>query len=125
MATLKIYNSIEDQEPCKVYTCYRTTMYINNKLEELTDEINLLDKESKEKYALITDKTTDKELQKIKEEVKEIETKITGLTFEILQLFFKDFTKEDFEKLDPYDYQTFIFEVGEMRNKIYNRAAKN
>jgi predicted RNase H-like nuclease (RuvC/YqgF family) len=125
MATLKIYNSIEDQEPCKVFTCYRTTMQLNNKLEELTDEINLLDKDAKDKYALITDKTTNKELQQIKEEIKELETKITGLTFEILQLFFKDFTKEDFEKLDPYDYQTFIFEVGEMRNKIYNRAAKN
>lgn len=125
MATLKIYDSIADQEPSKVFTCYRTTMAINNKLEELTEEINLLDKEVKDKLALITDKTSDKELVKIKEEIKEIETKMTELTLATIQLFFKDFTEDDFLKLDPYDYQTFIMEIGEMRNKIYNRAAKN
>lgn len=125
MATLKIYDSITDQEPSKVFTCYRTTMAINNKLEELTDEINALDKEVKDKLALITDKTSDKELKKIKEEIKEIEIKMTDLTLKTIQLFFKDFTEDDFLKLDPYDYQTFILEIGEMRNQIYNRAAKN
>ncbi len=125
MATLKIYDSITDQEPSKVFTCYRTTMAINNKLEELTDEINALDKEVKDKLASITDKTSDKELKKIKEEIKEIEIKMTDLTLKTIQLFFKDFTEDDFLKLDPYDYQTFILEIGEMRNQIYNRAAKN
>lgn len=125
MATLKIYDSITAQEPSKVFTCYRTTMAINNKLEELTDEINTLDKEVKAKLASITDKTSDKELAKIKEEIKEIETKMTDLTLKTIQLFFEDFTSDDFLKLDPYDYQTFILEIGEMRNQIYNRAAKN
>ena len=125
MATLKIYESIEDQEPSKVFTCYRTTMAINNKLEELTDDINTLDKEVKDLLASITDKTSDKELKEIKKKIKEIETKMTELTLETIQLFFKDFTSDDFLKLDPYDYQTFILEIGEMRNNIYNRAAKN
>lgn len=125
MATLKIYDSITDQEPSKVFTCYRTTMAINNKLEELTDEINTLDKEVKAKLATITDKTSDKELAKIKEDIKEIETKMTDLTLKTIQLFFNDFTEDDFLKLDPYDYQTFILEIGDLRNKIYSRAAKN
>lgn len=125
MATLKIYNSIEDQEPSKVFTCYRTTMAINNKLEELTEEINLCDKEVKDKLALITKDTNDKEIQAIKEEIKIIESKMTKLTLDTIKLFFPNFTEEDFLKLDPYDYQTFILEIGEMRNKIYNRAAKN
>ena len=125
MATLKIYNNISDDKPSKEYVCKRTTMAINNKLEELTEEINLLDKEVKEKLALITDKTSDKELAQIKSDIKEIEVKMNENTLECIRLFFPDFTDDDFLKLDPYDYQTFIFEIGEMRNKIYNRAAKN
>ena len=125
MATLKIYNNISDDKPSKEYVCKRTTMAINNKLEELTEEINLLDKEVKEKLALITDKTSDKELAQIKSDIKEIEVKMNENTLECIRLFFPDFTDDDFLKLDPYDYHTFIFEIGEMRNKIYNRAAKN
>lgn len=125
MATLKIYDDITSQEPSKVFTCYRTTMAINNKLEELTEEISTLDKETKEILATITDKTSDKELKEIKAKIKGIEIKMTSLTLETIQLFFKDFTEDDFLKLDPYDYQTFILEIGEMRNQIYNRAAKN
>ena len=125
MATLKIYNNISDDKPSKEYVCKRTTMAINNKLEELTEEINLLDKEAKEKLALITDKTSDKELAQIKADIKEIEVKMNENTLECIRLFFPEFTDDDFLKLDPYDYQTFIIEIGEMRNKIYNRAAKN
>ena len=58
-------------------------------------------------------------------DIKEIEVKMNENTLECIRLFFPDFTDDDFLKLDPYDYQTFIFEIGEMRNKIYNRAAKN
>lgn len=125
MATLNIYNNISDDKPSKEYVCKRTTMAINNKLEELTEEINLLDKEVKEKLALITDKTSDKELAQIKADIKEIEVKMNENTLECIRLFFPEFTDDDFLKLDPYDYQTFIIEIGEMRNKIYNRAAKN
>lgn len=125
MATLRIYNSIADEEPAKEFKCFRTTMAINNKLEELTEEVNALDKEVKDKLALITDKTSDKELKQIKAEIKEIEEKMNVNTLECIRLFFPNFTDDDFLKLDPYDYQTFIIEIGEMRNKIYNRAAKN
>ena len=125
MATLKIYNNNSDDKPSKEYVCKRTTMSINNKLEELTEEINLLDKEVKEKLALITDKTSDKELAQIKADIKKIEVKMNENTLECIRLFFPEFTDDDFLKLDPYDYQTFIIEIGEMRNKIYNRAAKN
>lgn len=125
MATLKIYDSITSEKPSKEFVCLRTTMQINNKLEELTEEINLFDKEVKDKLAQINDKTSDKDLAQIKTEIKELEEKMTDNTLEIIRLFFPNFTDEDFMKLDPYDYQTFIFEIGEMRNKIYNRAAKN
>lgn len=125
MATLRIYDSIADEKPSKEFVCLRTTMAINNKLEELTEEINLLDKQVKDKLALITDKTSDKELAQIKADIKEIEVKMNENTLECIRLFFPEFTDDDFLKLDPYDYQTFIIEIGEMRNKIYNRAAKN
>lgn len=125
MAKLVIYNSIADEKPSKEFICRRTTMLINNKLEELTDEVNLLDKEVKEQMALITDKTSDKEANEIKARVKDIEEQMNVKTLEIIRLFFPDFTDEDYLKLDPYDYQTFILEIGEMRNNIYNRAAKN
>lgn len=125
MATLKIYDSIADEQPSKEYVCLRTTMHINNKLEELTDEINGLDKEVKNQMALITKDTNDEELEKIKANVKDIEEKMNENTLKIIRLFFPNFTDDDFLKLDPYDYQTFIIEVGELRNNIYNRAAKN
>ena len=125
MATLRIYDSIADEKPSKEFVCLRTTMAINNKLEELTEEINLLDKQVKDKLALITDKTSDEELAQIKADIKEIEKKMNINTLECIRLFFPEFTDDDFLKLDPYDYQTFIIEIGEMRNKIYNRAAKN
>ena len=124
-ATLNIYNSIEDQEPSKVFTCYRTTMAINNKLEDLTEEINELNKQINGKAAKITEETPLEEIKKIKKEIKALEEKASQLTFESIQMFFPQFTQEDFMKLDPYDYQTFCFEVGEMRGKIYNRAQKN
>ena len=125
MATLKIYNSISDEVPAKEFKCLRTSMAINNKVEELVEEANDLQKEVKDKLALITDKTSDKELKQIKYDIKQIEVKMTNNTLETIRLFFPDFTDDDFLKLDPYDYQTFILEIGEMRNKIYNRAAKN
>lgn len=125
MATLKIYNSIADEEPSKEYVCLRTSMAINNNLDELVDEANELQKGVKDKLALITDKTSDKELKQIKADIKEIEVKMTNNTLETIRLFFPDFTDDDFLKLDPYDYQTFILEIGELRNKIYNRASKN
>lgn len=125
MATLKIYESISDDKPAKEYVCNRTSMEINNKLEDLIDEANELQKEVKDKLALITDKTSDKELKQIKADIKQIEVKMTNNTLETIRLFFPEFTDDDFLKLDPYDYQTFILEIGEMRNKIYNRASKN
>lgn len=125
MATLKIYNSISDDKLSKEYVCNRTTMEINNRLEDLTDESNELYKEEKKKLALITDKTSDKELAQIKAEIREIEEKMNKNTLETIRIFFPEFTDDDFLKLDPYDYQTFIIEIGEMRNKIYNRASKN
>ena len=125
MAILKIYDNIADDKPSKEFVCNRTTMAINNKLEELTEEINSLDKEAKEKLALITDKTSDKELAQIKADIKDIEEKMNDNTLKVIRLFFPTFTDDDFLKLDPWDYQTFILEIGEMRNKIYNRAAKN
>lgn len=125
VATLPIYNSIQDQEPSKVYTCYRTTITINEKLEELTEETNAIHEQINEMAAKVTKETPKDEVIKIKEAMRPLEEKASQLTFESIQLFFPDFTAEEFKKLDPYDYQSFVLQIGAMRSKIYNRAQKN
>lgn len=125
MATLKIYNSVQDQEPCAVYNCYRLTMELDNKLNDLIEETNLIDSEIKKITSGLTEKSTAEEIKKVKEAVRPLEEKASELTLKTIRLFFPNFTVEEFNKLDPYDYQTFIFEIGELRNRIINRAAKN
>lgn len=125
IATLPIYNSIQDKEPSKVYTCYRTTIAINNKLEELTEETNAIHQQINELTAKVTEETPKAEVKKIKEAVKPLEEKASQLTYESILLFFPEFTADDFQKLDPYDYQTFVLEIGAMRGKIYGRTQKN
>lgn len=125
VATLPIYNSIQDQEPSKVYTCYRTTITINEKLEELTEETNAIHQQINELMAAISKKTPPDEVKKIKEAAKPLEEKASQLTYESILLFFPEFTEEEFKKLDPYDYQTFVMQIGEMRSKIYTRTIKN
>ena len=124
-ATLKIYNSIQDKEPSKVFTCYRTTIAINNRLEELTDEINLIQAQINKKAALVTSESSPEEVAKIRAEIKPLEEQASQLTFESVKIFFPDFTEQDFMLLDPYDWQTFCLQIGAMRGKIYNRAQKN
>ncbi len=125
VATLPIYNSIQDQEPSKVYTCYRTTVTINEKLEELTEETNAIHQQIKELTAAITEETPADEVKKIKEAAKPLEEKASQLTYESILLFFPEFTEEEFQKLDPYDYQSFVIQISEMRKKIYSRTIKN
>lgn len=124
-ATLPIYESIQAKEPSKVFTCYRTTITINNKLEELTEETNEIHQRINELSAKVTEETPADEVKKIKEAMRPLEEKASQLTFDSIRLFFPEFTVEDFEKLDPYDYQTFVLQIGAMRGKIYNRAQKN
>ena len=125
MAELKIYNTISDTEPSKVYTCHRTTMAINTQLEALTEEVNQITKQINELAATVTEETTADEAKKVRAEIKELEERASELTLESIRLFFPEFTDEEFLKLDPYDYQTFVFEIGELRSKIYSRAVKN
>ena len=125
MATLKIYDSIQDQEPSKVYTCYRLTMEIDNKLNALVEETSEIESEIKQIASKLTDKSSDEEIKQIKAEIRPLEEKASRLTLDTIRLFFPDFSIDEFNKLDPYDYQTFIFEIGELRNRILNRAAKN
>lgn len=126
MAELKIYNSISDTEPSKVYTCHRTTMAINNQLEELTAEVNEITNQINELAATVTEETPADEAKKVRAEIKELEEKASVLTLESIRLFFPEFTDEEFMyKLDPYDYQTFVLEIKALRNKIYSRAVKN
>lgn len=125
MATLKIYDSIADEKPSKEFVCLRTTMQLNNRLEELQQEANLLANEQKELLGTITKDTSAEELEQIKVKNKKIEEKMNDNTLQIIRLFFPQFTDDDFLKLDPNDYITFIYEIAEMRNNIYNRALKN
>lgn len=125
MAELKIYDSISDTEPSKVYTCHRTTMAINNQLEELTEEVNQITKQIDELAATVTDETTADDAKKVRAEIKALEARASELTLESIRLFFPAFTDAEFMKLDPYDYQTFVFEIGKLRSKIYTRTVKN
>jgi seryl-tRNA synthetase len=125
VATLPIYNSIQDQEPSKVYTCYRTTIAIDNKLEEMTEETNAIHQQINELVGTITEETTKEEVERIKEAAIPLKEKASQLTFESILLFFPEFTAEDFQKLDPMDYQNFCAQIGEMRGRIYTRAKKN
>lgn len=124
-AVLNIYNSITDEKPSKTFTCFRTTMAINNKLEEITEEINEITAQVNEMTAHITADTPKEEVKKIKKAIKPLEEKASQLTLESIQLFFPEFTAEDFLKLDPFDYQSFCFEIGEMRGKVFSRTQKN
>lgn len=124
-ATLNIYDNVQDATPSKVYTCYRLTMALDNKLNELIEETNEVSEEINKKVAKLTVKSTKEEIKQVKEEVKPLEEKASNLTLETIRLFFPEFSIEEFNKLDPYDYQTFILEIGAMRNERLNRAVKN
>lgn len=125
MAKLLIYDSIADEKPSKEFVCLRTTMQLNNRLEELQQEANLLANDQKELLGTITKDTSTEELEQIKVKNKKIEEKMNDNTLQIIRLFFPQFTDDDFLKLDPNDYINFIYEIAEMRNNIYNRALKN
>ncbi len=109
-AVLNLYDGCESEKPVKTFTCRRLTMQAANTLEELTGKVTELEK-SKEGKSL--------------EEIKAIDTEITRLGVEILQSFFPSFTEEDFNKLDPYEYQEFCYAIGEERARILKRAQKN
>lgn len=124
-ATLRIYNSIEDKEPIKTYTCYRLTMDLDDKFNDILEETSEVHEEIDKLTAALNEKSTKEDIKKLKEDIKPLKEKASELTLNTIRLFFPSFTVEDFNKLDPYDYQTFMFEIGEMRNKIFKRAAKN
>lgn len=124
-ATLPIYNSVQDEKPSKVYTCHRLSMGLDNKLNELVEETNEVSEELNKRYAKLNDKLTAAEVKRVREEVKQLEEKASNLTLETIRLFFPEFSVDEFNNLDPYDYQTFILNIGAMRNERMSRALKN
>ena len=109
-AKLRIYEGCESDEPIKIFTCKRLTFNVGTKIEILSEKIAKLEKQKK--GAPI------EELAKINEE--QIE-----LTIETLQVIFPTFTREDFEGLDPLEYQEFCNEIGNATAQVINRASKN
>jgi hypothetical protein len=109
-AKLRIYEGCESDEPIKVFTCKRLTFNVGTKIEILADKIAKLEKSKKGASA--------EELTKINEEQLE-------LTIETIQAIFPTFTREDFNGLDPLEYQEFINEIGKATNQVINRASKN
>lgn len=109
-AILNIYNGCESDEPIKTYTCKRLTFNVGTKIEILTDKINKLEKSKKGKDA---------------EEIANINEEQLELTVETLQAIFPAFTREDFEGVDPIEYQEFVNEISKENARIINRAAKN
>jgi hypothetical protein len=109
-AKLRIYEGCESAEPIKVFTCKRLTFNVGTKIEILADKVAKLEKSKKGASA--------EELAKINDEQLE-------LTIETIQAIFPSFTREDFNGLDPLEYQEFINEIGKATNQAINRAAKN
>ena len=109
-AVLNLYDGCESEEPIKTFTCRRLTMQAANMLEEKSGKVDELEQSKEGKSA---------------EEIATIDAKIMRLVVEILQAFFPSFTEEDFNKLDPYEYQSFCLAIGEERTKILTRAQKN
>lgn len=109
-AILNVYEGCESTEPKKTFICRRLTFNASNSFEDMAKEIANLEKEMADK--------SDKERE-------EITNKIYEKQVDIIKLFFPTFTKEDLGGLDPYEYQNFCLQIGEMRSKIVNRAQKN
>ena len=109
-AILNIYAGCESDEPIKTFVCKRLTFNVGTKIEILGEKIAKLEKDKKGKDA--------EELAKINEEQLE-------LTVETLQAIFPSFTREDFNGVDPLEYQAFCNEIGQATAQVVNRAAKN
>lgn len=109
-AILNIYNGCESDEPIKTYTCKRLTFNVGTKIEILSEKIGKLEKSKKGASV--------EEIAKINEE--QIE-----LTIETLQAIFPAFTREDFDGVDPLEYQEFVNEIGQATAQVVNRASKN
>lgn len=109
-AILNIYSGCESDTPIKTFICKRLTFNVGTKLEILTEKIGKLEQSKKGKDA--------KELAKINDEQLE-------LTIETLQAIFPSFTREDFEGVDPLEYQEFCNEIGKATAQVVNRAQKN
>ena len=109
-AILNIYNGCESETPLKTFICKRLTFNVGSKIEILSEKIGKLEKSKEGK--------SDEEIIKINEEQLE-------LTIETIQTIFPSFTREDFDGVDPIEYQEFCNEIGKATAKIVNRAAKN
>ena len=109
-AILNIYNGCESDEPIKTFICKRLTFNVGSKIEILGDKISKLEKNKKG--------ASEEELVKINEEQLE-------LTIETLQAIFPSFTREDFNGVDPIEYQKFVNEIGAATAQVVNRAQKN
>ena len=109
-AILNIYNGCESDTPIKTFTCKRLTVKVGSQIEILSEKITKLEKSKKGKSY---------------EEVLKINDEQTELTIETLQAIFPSFTREDFEGLDPLEYQAFCNEIGKATAQVVNRAQKN
>lgn len=109
-AKLNIYTGCESDTPTKTYTCRRLTFLVGSKIEILSDKIAKLEKNKKGASV--------EELEKINKEQ-------IDLTIETLQTIFPNFTREDFDGVDPLEYQEFVSEIGRATAQVVNRASKN
>ncbi len=108
-AILNVYDGCESEKPVKTFVCRRLTFNVGTKIEVLTEKIAMLDKSKSAKNA----------------DKKAIEKEQLDLTVETLQTIFPSFTAEDFNGVDPLEYQAFISEIGKATATIINRAQKN
>lgn len=108
-AILNIYDGCESDKPVKSYICKRLTFQVGSKIEVLTEKVTKLEKAKKEADA----------------DINAINNEQLALTIETLQAIFPSFTAEDFNGIDPIEYQDFIAEIGKATAAVINRAQKN
>lgn len=108
-AILNIYDGCESDKPVKTYVCRRLTFQVGSKIEVLTEKIAKLEKTKKAENA----------------DINAINNEQLALTIETLQVIFPSFTAEDFNGVDPIEYQDFINEIGTATAAVINRAQKN
>lgn len=110
-AILNIYKGCESDTPIKTFTCKRLTFSVGSKIEILSEKIAKLE--------------TSKKHIKDNEQIKKINDEQIDLTIETLQTIFPNFTREDFDGVDPIEYQEFCNEIGKATAQVVNRAQKN
>lgn len=110
-AKLNIYQDCTSAEPTKTYICRRLTYGAGKKIDELSVKIAKLEKKRESE-------TDEAKLQTLTEEQ-------FNLNLEVIRVLFPEFKDEEFNGIDVFEYQEFMNEVANEKQRILEKASKN